>query len=81
MSINLLIGEGRGNRIMVGQNHRRNPFISCRVYSAGETPCRDGRVALQILSPDDSVAHRGLSALRLMLMGHPAYIGHKTAFL
>ena len=25
MSINLLIGEGRGNRIMVGQNHCRNP--------------------------------------------------------
>src|SRR5207249_1109862 len=46
MSINLLIGEGRGNRIMVGQNHCRNPFINCRAYSAGEPPCRDGRVAL-----------------------------------
>jgi hypothetical protein len=46
MSINLLIGEGWGNRTMVGQNHRRSPFMSCRFYSAGEPPCRDGPVAL-----------------------------------
>ena len=47
---------------MVGQNHCRNPFISCRVYSAGGS-LHAAMVEWRsmILSPDDSIAHRGLS--------------------
>jgi len=55
MSINLLIGEGRVNRIMVGQNHCRNPFISCRVYSAGEPSWAMVELRSMILSSDDSI--------------------------
>ena len=55
MSINLITGEGRGNRIMAGQNHCRNPFISCRV-PPGSLHAAMVELRSTILSPDDSVA-------------------------
>ena len=58
MSINLLIGEGRGNRIMVGQNHCRKPFIICRVIPPGILHAAMFELRSMILSPDDSVARR-----------------------
>src|SRR6266498_6158881 len=75
MSINLLIGEGRGNRIMVGQNHCRTPLSAAEFIPPGSLPAAMVELRSMILSPYDSVAHRGLSRVRAPAMSINLLIG------